>query len=830
MSTIEFPVEFEEKPEQELDLVVHVFDSAGKFLKSVEVKNEKASLPLEILQERDLKLLISPVLPSKREPTIEGLKASGAFEPHFEIDPAKSKIKLNPIPIEKIKLWLFCRCTVKGKVVRPIIVNGKIVNKSVCGAKVHICEVDKLYLLIPHFPDDVIFRFRDELIKDWDRYRTLPDFPIVKFPWPPPPPDPYRLFPMDDKVSELEGERVTPIQLPKIEESAYRLNPTRALTYYHLNWLNPQPEPPRPEYVTPGIPDYQIGWFAPQPEPPRPEYVTPRMLAMQAPAEPTRKSAKSSKEKDLPLLIDTILADTVKQLKSDSAVEVSSALLELRPMILPYICLWPWLHPYICLWDEITTVMTDCDGFETTIWYRCAGDKPDLYFWVEYPIGGTWTTVYEPKPICCHVHWNYECGTEVILPVTDTRVPWCLPNPDLPDLKVLVKTIGNGLSMSEIQKATGASKGKTTAGEPLAGSLELRLDMSRSNLISLGVNQYRWSYRRKTEGDGTSTVTDTWHTMLREVYRPYEVKVLILFPVPHYVTQYKYEKMGPFGAENLFKIQPNSPTIGIWYDSVMNEHVDLAWAYFDTANLKETDGVTPAVGQYEIKLELFDSSGNLVEWNNPAGTGQNIEAFITDNPAPFEPPVGMTETPAPAANLIKDTSANTVGYIMTLFVDNTPCEAAIDDPFVLENPTALSGPCGFLFFNSTVTSKTRLRFLARQAFDNAVFTFWVVKGSSGYVAEATLGWNFATSSHASLPVHDLTPGAYPVNGFSRSTDSHFSKDIKVTDLLNANGSDCPQAAFAATLGVYSTAYNGYTQAYWLNASAIPKAFALAPTP
>ena len=52
MSTVEFPVEFESKPEQELDLVVHVFDSAGKPLKSTKVKNGKASLPLEILQEK----------------------------------------------------------------------------------------------------------------------------------------------------------------------------------------------------------------------------------------------------------------------------------------------------------------------------------------------------------------------------------------------------------------------------------------------------------------------------------------------------------------------------------------------------------------------------------------------------------------------------------------------------------------------------------------------------------------------------------------------------------------------------------------------------------
>ncbi|MDD2521919.1 MAG: hypothetical protein PHW11_03750 [Anaerolineaceae bacterium] len=793
MTTIDFPIEFEKKPERDLDLVVHIFDSAGKLLKSAKVKNDQASLPMEVLQNSDIKVVVSPALPSTKKPTLESLRAAGAYEPRFDFDPAKEKFKLYPIPVEKLKLWLFCPCVVKGKVVRPIFVNGSVVYKPVNGAKVHICEVDKLYLLIPHLPKDVLFRFRDELIMDWKKYRLLPRPPIVKYPlpWPPPPPD---LFPMDYEIKEPEGERVMPIQLPDYQESSFRLNFMPQMFNYGTNWLNPQPEPPLPEYVT------------------------PRASFQMEQAKPTRKAARTPKEKDLPLLIETISADIFKQLQSDSITQVSSALLKLQPMILPYLCWWPWLHKYFCLCDEIATVMTDCNGFETTTWYRCSSDKPDLYFWVEYPISGVWTKVYEPKPVCCHVHWDYECGKEVLLPVTDTRVPWCEVPMDLPGLKVLVKTIGNGLSMSEINKTPGATKGKTTAGEPLAGSLELRLDMSRSNLISMGVTQYRWSYTRRTLGNGTTPVADSWHTMLPEVYRPYEMKVFHLFPIPHFETQYKYEKMGPFGAENLFKIQPSSPAVGVWYDSVMNEHIDLAWAYFDTGALRESDGTTPAAGQYDIKLELFDSSGNLVKWNNPSGTGTNIQAFITNNPAPFVPPVGMTETPAMAANLIKDGSGDTLGFVLTLFVDNTPCEAVIDDPYVVENPSALSGPCGFLFFNSAATSKAHLRFLARQAFDNAFFHFQVVKGSSGAIAAASLGW---------IPVH---PAAVPVNGFNRSPDSHFSKELKVTDLLNANGSICPQAAFAATLGVYSTAYNGYTQAYWLNAWAVPKAFALAPKP
>ncbi len=800
---VAFEIGYEKLPDEERGLTVYLFDPEGKLLGSAPVKKDRASLPLEIAQTKGAQILVAPNIPGKRKPKLEDLRKADAFEPKYVFDPHKPVQVLQPIPIDISKLWLMCRCVVKGKVVKPAIVNGTLVYRPVCGAKVHICEVDKLWLLIPRLPKDVIFRMRDELIKDWKKYRLLPKPPIIKFPWPPPPPDPYRIFPVRPQEMEAPEERVTPINLPSTFGGEGLLSPAPSSFWYHPNWLNPQPEPPFPEYIEPRIGQQMMN------------------------AKMALTSTRSRKAEKLPLLIDSIPAKVSKDLASSSEVAVRGALRELTPMILPYICFWPWFHPYICVCDELATVVSDYGDFETAIWYRCAGDKPDLYFWVEYEIDGVWTTVYNPKPLCCHVHWNYPCGEEVMLAITDPRVPWCAPNPDLPELKVLVKTFGNGLSMSEIDKTGTASRGKTTAGEPLAGSLELRLDMSRSNLIALGVTHYRCSYRRVTKGDGTTAATDSWHVMAREVYRPYVEKVWTLSPYPHFKNVYKYEKMGPFTADMLFKIQPNAPTSGTWYDSVMNEHLDLAWAYFDTALLKEMDGTTPAAGQYEIKLELFDSYGNLIKWNDPGGTGESILAFMTDNPAPFEPSTGMTEALAPADNLIIS-GTDILGFKLTLYVDNTPCEAAIDDPFITSLPDVKSGPCGFLFFDPLAPSKLGLRFLARQKYNHAVFSFWTVKGSSGYIPEATLGWDFSIPAQHSIPVYDPSPTAYPVNGFTRSADSHFSKDIPVLDMLNANGSECPEAAFALTLGVYSTAYDGYTRAYWLNAWAIPKAFALAP--
>ncbi len=50
------------------------------------------------------------------------------------------------------------------------------------------------------------------------------------------------------------------------------------------------------------------------------------------------------------------------------------------------------------------------------IWYLCVGDHPDLYFWVEYSIGGAWTTMYHP-PVRCNTYWDYACGSEVTIRV-----------------------------------------------------------------------------------------------------------------------------------------------------------------------------------------------------------------------------------------------------------------------------------------------------------------------------------------------------------------------------------------------------------------------------
>jgi hypothetical protein len=181
----------------------------------------------------------------------------------------------------------------------------------------------------------------------------------------------------------------------------------------------------------------------------------------------------------------------------------------------------------------------------------------------------------------------------------------------------------------------------------------------------------------------------------------------------------------------------------------------------------------------------------------------------------------MTTVPAPAANLIKDGSGNTIGYSMVLYVDNNRCGAYIYDTWV-DTPSKAAGPCGFIEFDDHDTSLAHLACWAHETFNHAMFLFRVDKGSSGDVPIATVGWDYVNNWAIYVPVGS------PANGYSRDSASNFFKAILVKDLLDANGFVCAQAAFAETIYVYHIGVDGYNRAYWLDASATPKAFALSP--
>lgn len=733
--SLQFTIAFEGKPERPPEVTAYAFDSRGTLLASAPVQGGQTELALSSRQARGARIFFAALPPDTKNVTLETMRRVQAYEPAWRLDPRQSVVDLQPIPELHWGWWLWCRCRVRGRVVKPVDVHGVIHDRPVCNARVHICEVDRLRWIIPRLPDFIIHRLRDELLAVIDRPVPIPE------------PDPP-VFRFDPSVVDP-----SPINIAR------------------LNRINPQPEPPGlPASLATQIAG-RIGEVALNPQP-----LPPKALL------------------ELPLQTRAALA-------SPSVTTLRRALVDNFTIIRPWLCWWPWLWPYICLCEEIDIVITDHQGrFDAEIWYPCAGDHPDLYFWIEYCIGGTWTTVYRPH-VCCNTYWDYACGSEVTLTVTDPRVPWCGDDPPLPGKQVAVLSIGNGASMTEIQRAAaGTSEGLTTSGQPFGGSLEPHVWFGE-DLIPSGITHYRWSYRRL----GSS---GNWTAVDREVVRHYgEI-------LADSTLTFRAFPLGPdpaFPGQSLFKIRPADPPLnpGVvsasWAPEV-DGRSNTASAYF-RSHLLEGGDAEVADGKYELRLELFRSDGSLVNLTD--------EAVLLKVPT-IAAPFGLGDVPTelvahfPALpgdmedRVIRDGAGKIVAFRVVLHVDNNPCEAEI---YQVSVNSISAGPCGFITY--TPGAAAVISFKARHPHDFATFTFRVDKGSSGQVAAASASGSVAGPS---------------VNGFNRDAASVFTKNVPVATLLG----ECTEAAFAETLRVDALATDGWSTLNYLDDTATPKAFALEP--
>jgi hypothetical protein len=493
------------------------------------------------------------------------------------------------------------------------------------------------------------------------------------------------------------------------------------------------------------------------------------------------------------------LPDTARrQLLSGNIGQIREAITQNFRLLHPIFCHIPWLWPYFYKSTEIATFYTDNFGrIDKNFMYFDCESKPDLYFWVEHYIDGVWTTIYRPT-IPCHTYWDYACGNQINIKVTDPRVRWWC-NTEVGGDVVWVKTIGHGASVHHIQQTDllstiqaktfnriGLSDVSVThrpnnVGDfrrPFGGQLYFLVQFG-SGLPDNAIAYYQWSCR-KLRNSALGNDTGPWKVMKETVTKSYSFEYTDLSGTH---IDFNSAVLGPVkvgNTENLFIIPPTNPANA----PINATETAAAWGY-DTASVV-FDSTAMEDGLYEFKLELYDKAGHKVP-------GVPRKVFQVPHYASFAPSVN-----APDTHLILNSDTEAAAYHMVVRIDNQPCAAEIYKINVDGVPAA-ANCCGFVKYQPG--SDVEISFRAYHPHNFATFGFSVQKGTCNDAAQT------GATNTGGMVIGSTFNGAL-VN-YARDNASIYSKTFTPAALLGMCASE-KKAAFAESLGVYTLGTDGNT--------------------
>ena len=515
------------------------------------------------------------------------------------------------------------------------------------------------------------------------------------------------------------------------------------------------------------------------------------------------------------------LQRTVSRLSSSTRTEdLRDILISDFTLLRPYLCLLPkfWKFLYSC--EEVAVVETDTNGnFEACFWHQ--EKDPDIYIWVEYPIGDSLVTVYRPA-IACNTYWDYNCGTLITVTLHDSRiVPSCgIP---LEGTSMAFRAVGHSVSPLAIEQNLAAqvsvpgianfktvgltnyatsylnTYGSNLAGKhlrPYTGDFPL-LGQFGNALPTSGISYFRILYRRIQTAALSPLINPAsevgWKPLNSgSITRQYFIQVGLDF-------KYEYYNMGPFtvNGEQLYRIPPHDPQDNGVDGNPASTDPSARWSRYDRVTLGRvgTDQLE-GNGLYEFRLQFYDSSGN------PSTVSDSF--FRVPNPS--DPDITM----AAPADYLDNPGGNSV-FQFRLRIDNDQPELAIKGVALNGDFNAMTD-CGFVEYNHTA-DQIRLAFEATHPQGFGLFSFNLERGS-----KFTSGNTFTTGDANGM----VTGSAPPYVLFGGDYLANFSVGL----LLAGCGS---KAAFSESLTVTGLHTDGYHAGNIFRKST-SNAFALAPTP
>ena len=549
---LEVTINLQDFAEKELTLSAYVFNRSGRLIakKPIEIKKGRGVSEFKI-SEISQRLLI------KVGPHVEDIRDLVRHKPisrRVEVVFGK-KVE---VEFDIIKPGWICWLKV------PYLVTGTVKknNLPICTGEVDIYEVD-FRTCFWRIPDIVIERIRESII----------DIVID-----PPPVD----------LPEI-------IEWPKWDDDD--------------DWCGTGPRPPFPPRKI--LNDEEIG-IKLQKISPRFNFAKQRFSELPAAKSKMDIELKKMSLADRHAFLDREAVEGVKieKLIHTTTKQFRELLIEKIEAFRFWLC-WPWIYyiwwPWCYSWEKIGTAQLQSDGsFSKTIWISiCNKDVPDLWFVVRQEINGLEKVIYERHPVPCHTYWNHPSGTPVNLLVTDPDAITCFETPptDQDGLYVMPLGIGND-GWYNVQQAhikpgdiISTNRGLYNGTDPYGTDLDIQMQF-HDGLRGIGVNYYRWSYRK----EGTSA----WIN----IDNPVVHRHLVIAGGTVFI---KSESLGPNGVgseSNLFEIpDPN-------LDWIIINRADRRFASWNTTSLSD--------GKYQLRLEMFDNSGNKI--TNP--TAKGFEYFL----------------------------------------------------------------------------------------------------------------------------------------------------------------------------------------------------------
>jgi hypothetical protein len=453
-----------------------------------------------------------------------------------------------------------------------------------------------------------------------------------------------------------------------------------------------------------------------------------------------------------------------------------------------------WLFPYLITKCQVGTVTTDrCGNFEGYVVLGC-NEAANLYFTATARFLWFDITIYDPQPVRCYTHWNYQCGTEVTLYTTSPLAPLCSPcQPiDAPENYVLIRALGNvqlngiyGTSTTLAASTTAANIGQAAnlygagVNSPFGGLVLPRFEFD-STLRDLNLARYyRVRYRPGTTGSFTELSGD-----IARKYNHWVAGTLLTSPYslgPHVIN----------GVSSLFEIPtalPMPPIDGDWV--FPNPPVDHANAQFPTTDLLPTT-VRPTHGKYQLEVTLFDQNGAEV---NIAAAG--IRYFVPTTTDP-DGTIHTADAASPQLGLVVGNS-----FVMTVHVDNRPTTGALYAPTLDGNAP---DSCGVFRYNPGPAGTVNISYTASHPDNFATYAYYLSRGVTPLTTPNSSG--------------QVGPATNPAS---------FSMSV-LSLLTQPDGTVCDIAGFVEDLYVWGSATDGWSRVgYDSHPSPVP--FVLAPKP